>query len=104
MQEFKKLVRDKIPDIIRQQGEIPSVKILSDDEYLLELEKKLSEEVREYQESKEIEELADILEILYAICEAKNYSISELNRIREEKLNRRGGFLKKYFLISKSKI
>lgn len=104
MQEFKKLVRDKIPDIIRQQGEIPSVRILSDDEYLLELEKKLSEEVREYQESKEIEELADILELIYAICEAKNYSISELNRIREEKLNIRGGFLKKYFLISKNKI
>lgn len=101
MQEFKKLVRDKIPDIIRQQGEIPSVEILSDDEYLIELEKKLFEEVKEYQESKEIEELADVLEVIYAICEARNCTLSELEKIRQEKHSKRGGFSKKYFLISK---
>lgn len=104
MKEFNKLVRDKIPDIIRNQGEIPSIKVLSEDEYIIELEKKLSEEVNEYQESKEIEELADILEVIYAICKVKKCSITELDKIRKEKLDKRGGFSNKYFLVSTDKI
>lgn len=101
MQEFKKLVRDKIPDIIKQQGSTPCIEILSDNKYLLELDKKLTEEIEEYQENKELEELADILEVIYAICKARNYSIDELYKIKEEKFNKRGGFLGKVFLISK---
>jgi len=101
MQEFNKLVRDKIPDMIRQQGETASIEILSDNEYLAELDKKLSEEIEEYQESKELEELADVLEVIYAICAARGYSADELHKMREEKLNRRGGFSGKIFLVSK---
>jgi predicted house-cleaning noncanonical NTP pyrophosphatase (MazG superfamily) len=101
MQEFRKLVRDKIPDIIRQQGETPRIEILSDDAYLTELDKKLFEEMEEYQGSKEPEELADILEVIYAICTARGYSVDELYKMREEKLNKRGGFSKKIFLVSK---
>lgn len=101
MQKFKKLVRDKIPDIIKQQGEKPNIEILSDDRYLFELDKKLNEEIEEYQKSKELEELADVLEVMYAICIARGYTIAELHKIREEKLNKRGGFLEKVFLVSK---
>lgn len=101
MQEFKKLVRDKIPDIIKHQGETPNIEILSDDKYLFELDKKLSEEVEEYQESKQLEELADILEVIYSICAARGSSIDELHKIREEKLDKRGGFSERIFLISK---
>lgn len=101
MQEFKKLVRDKIPDIIKEQGEIPCIEILSDDRYLIELDKKLSEETEEYQESKKLEELADILEVIYSICIARNYSIYQLYEMKDEKLKKRGGFSDKVFLISK---
>lgn len=101
MVEFNKLVRDNIPDIIRSQGEIPNVSILSNECYLTALDKKLNEEVREYQQSNDLEELADILEVIYAICEARGYSIEKLNDIREQKRRTKGSFSKKYYLISK---
>lgn len=101
MQTFGKLVRDQIPDIIRQQGEIPYTAILSDDRYLAELNKKLTEEVSEYQQSNELEELADVMEVIFAICRARGFSIDELQKIREDKLKRRGGFSEKIFLLSK---
>lgn len=101
MQAFNKLVRDKIPDIIKQQGWSPCTEILSDDRYLIELDKKLAEEIEEYQKSKELEELADILEVIDAICKARGYSVDELYRKKEEKLNERGGFSGKVFLKSK---
>lgn len=101
MQEYRKLVRDKIPEIIERQGFNPRFEILSDDKYLLELDKKLNEELAEYQESKKLEELADILEVIYAICKARNYSIDQLFKLKEDKLSNRGGFIEKVFLISK---
>ena len=58
-----KLVRDKIPEIIKNDGKTPIIEILSNEEYLLELDKKLNEEVAEYQADKSIEEMADILEV-----------------------------------------
>lgn len=66
-----KLVRDKIPQIIRDDGKEPIVEILSEEDYLIELDKKLNEEVAEYQADKSIEEMADGLEVLFAICEAR---------------------------------
>lgn len=101
--KYNKLVRDRIPDMILKEGYVPKTRILSDEEYLHELDKKLSEEVKEYQQSKEIEELADILEVIYAISQARGYSVDELLRIKAEKQAERGGFDKKIFLISKSK-
>ncbi len=98
---FNKLVRDKIPEIIKQSGENPNYEILSNDGLLFELDKKLDEEIHEYQESKEIEELADVLEVIYAICKARGHSIDDLHRLCDEKRSARGGFDKKYFLISK---
>ena len=87
-----KLVRDKIPEIIRADGKTPITRILSDEEYLQELDRKLNEEVAEYQADKSIEEMADVLEVLFAICEARGHSIEELMEVKQAKQDKRGGF------------
>ena len=94
-----KLVRDKIPAIIQAAGKKPITEILSDAEYLKELDAKLDEEVAEYQADKSIEEMADVLEVLFAICEARGYSLEELMKVREEKREERGGFREKIYLV-----
>ena len=85
-----KLVRDKIPEIIIADGKIPITRILDDEEYLKELDKKLNEEIAKYQQDKSIEEMADVLEVLFAICEARGYSVDELMKVREQKREKRG--------------
>lgn len=92
-----KLVRDKIPDIIIADGKQPIIRILEKDEYLEELDKKLNEEIAEYQADKSIEEMADVLEVLFAICEARGHSVEDLMAVRNDKRNKRGGFKKKIF-------
>ena len=94
-----KLVRDKIPAIIQAAGKKPITEILSDAEYLKELDAKLDEEVAEYQADKSIEEMADVLEVLFAICEARGYSLEELMKVREAKREERGGFREKIYLV-----
>ena len=74
MKVYNKLVRDKIPEIIEADGKTCKTHILSDDEYLAALETKLNEEVAEYQIDKNLEEMADVLEVLRAICVARGYS------------------------------
>lgn len=92
-----KLVRDKIPEIIRKAGKTPIVETLSDEQYLLQLDKKLSEEVAEYQADKSLEEMADILEVLFAICEARGHSIEKLMALKQKKHDERGGFEDRIF-------
>lgn len=92
-----KLVRDKIPQIIKDAEKTPIIEILSDEDYLKELDKKLDEEVAEYQSDKSIEEMADILEVLYAICEARGYSVEQLMQVKEDKRQKRGGFTDKIY-------
>ena len=99
--DYNKLVRDSIPEIIIAQGEKPIIRVMDDKEYIISLEKKLDEEVSEYHESKEIEELADVLEVLYALCEAKGHSVDELIKVYEKKHIERGGFSKRIFLLRK---
>ena len=98
MVDHNKLVRDKIPDIIENSGRKAIYHLLSEAEYLIALDEKLFEEVNEYQADKSLEEMADVLEVLYAICKARGYSIEELEGKRLEKLIHRGGFEKKLFL------
>lgn len=98
MKIHNKLVRDKIPQIIQLSNKKPVCHILSDSEYITELEKKLNEEVAEYQQDKNLEEMADVLEVLYAICEARGYSIKQLEEKRKEKADERGGFKDKIYL------
>ena len=92
-----KLVRDKIPQIIKDAGKTPIIEILSDEDYLKELDKKLNEEVAEYQADKSIEEMADILEVLYAICEERGYSVEQLMQVKAKKQEERGGFAEKIY-------
>lgn len=72
MKIYNKLVRDKIPEIIENNNEICKIRILSNEEYLAELNKKIQEEMKEYLESGDIEELADLEEVLRAILDLKN--------------------------------
>lgn len=95
---YSKLVRDRIPEIIREQGKECRFRVLSDEEYLMFLDKKLNEELSEYQESKSMEELADLLEVIRAVAKARGSSIEEVERIREEKARKRGAFSEKILL------
>ena len=85
MKTYNKLVRDKIPDIILKDHCLPSTRILNDDEYIKELNKKLMEEVNEYLEAENIEEMVDILEVIRAILEAKNVTYDEIEEKRIKK-------------------
>tara|TARA_B110000196_G_scaffold275076_1_gene252339 strand:+ start:273 stop:587 length:315 start_codon:yes stop_codon:yes gene_type:complete len=102
MTKFNKAIRDKIPEIIQKNGHTCNIQTLSDEKFIIEIEKKLSEEVTEYQNDKNPEELADILEVIYAIAQLKGISKEELEKIRIKKLQDRGGFEKNLFLIDTS--
>lgn len=104
---YNKLVRDNIPEIIEESGRKPITKTLNDTDYIIELEVKLLEELYEYMSSKEIEELADIEEVILALVKAKKITPEHFTHIREEKKRLRGGFDKKVYLekvISKDAI
>lgn len=96
--QYHKLVRDNIPDIIKKDGNIPITRVLSDEEYLDCLHEKLKEEVKEYLADNNIDEMCDILEVLYAIANAKGITITELNENRMGKTRKNGAFVHKIFL------
>ncbi|HBP01143.1 MAG: hypothetical protein UY41_C0012G0002 [Candidatus Moranbacteria bacterium GW2011_GWE1_49_15] len=98
-----KLVRDKIPEIIEGNGEIPVVRIANNEEYGKKLKEKLVEEVQEYFESESFEELADILEVVHALCDYKDIPREKLESIRAEKAEKRGAFKNKIILIETKK-
>ncbi|MTI69193.1 MAG: phosphoribosyl-ATP pyrophosphohydrolase [Firmicutes bacterium] len=89
---YNKLVRDKIPNIIEDDNKEYLTEIVKGDELKELLNKKLREEVEEYIESNDIEEIADILEVIYAIIENNNISKKEVEKIRKNKKENRGGF------------
>ena len=95
----EKLVRDNIPEIIMKNGHVPHTRVLSDEEYVKQLEIKLLEETNEYLESKDVEELADILEVIYAISQFKGVALSELESVRRNKAEKNGSFHKKLLLF-----
>lgn len=92
------VVRDKIPQIIEEDNKKCSIRVLDDEEYLQMVDAKLDEELAEYHKDQNVEELADLLEVIYAAAKARGYSIEELERIRKEKADKRGAFDKKIFL------
>ena len=98
--EYNKLIRDKIPEIIEGKGGKADIRVLSDEEYPIYLEAKLDEEVGEYHRDHTAEELADILEVVYALAESIGCSKEELLEIYQRKHDARGGFEKKLLLIS----
>ena len=95
---YGKLVRNRIIDIIRANGEKPIYHILNNEEYLAELHKKLFEEANEFVEADDPEELADLLEVVYSIAKHKNINMEEVEDIRLKKREKRGGFEDKIYL------
>jgi len=97
--KFNKLVRDKIPHILKQHGLEPKTYICSKKEYASRLQDKLKEEVNEFLKDDTLEELADILEVIYAIAKSRGTSKKELEKIRSGKKEKRGAFDKKIILL-----
>ncbi len=95
---YYKLVRDCIPEIIEADGKTCVAEILSGEQYLDMLDAKLTEELTEYQESKSLEELADLLEVIRTVVNARGWTLEELEQIRAGKAAQRGGFEKKILL------
>ena len=96
--KYNKLVRDKIPEIIKHKGAVPITHIAEDEEYWQKLKEKLQEEVNEFLKDSNEEELADILEVIYAICDFKNFDKGKLELLRKKKAEERGGFKDKIIL------
>ena len=96
---YHKLVRDKIPQIIESTGKICRTEILDPQAYLQLLDEKLGEELAEYQESKALEELADLLEVMEAVVAARGYTWEQLQKIKAEKKAARGGFHDRILLL-----
>lgn len=98
MKVYNKLVRDRIPEIFLKDNELPTTRVLDDEEYIKELNKKLQEEVNEYLEAENIEEMVDILEVIRAILEHKGVTYEEIEEKRIKKATKRGAFKEKIFL------
>jgi predicted house-cleaning noncanonical NTP pyrophosphatase (MazG superfamily) len=98
MKEYNKLIRDKIPEIIAAKGEKAVIHMAGEEEFLEKAQEKLGEEVLEYRESTDPEELADLLEVVYAVAAAHGLSEEALNKIRQDKKEERGGFDKRIIL------
>lgn len=96
---YNKLVRDRIPEIIGLAGAECKIRVLSDEEYLKMIDSKLDEELAEYHKDQNIEELADILEVVRAAAVARGYTVEELEKAREEKAEKRGAFKDRILLI-----
>ena len=97
---YNKLVRDRIPGIIEASGKRCDTRTLSEEEYPAMLKAKLREEMAEYEESGELEELADMLEILHALAAVGGCSPEGLEELRARKAEERGGFAKKILLLA----
>lgn len=98
---YNKLVRDKIPEIIKGKGETPVIRVLDNDEYKKELELKLYEEYKEVLESNELdrlEELADMIEVIRALTILEGSTLEEVMFIADKKNEKRGSFNEKIYL------
>lgn len=100
---YKKLVRDRIPEIIEKSGKKYKTEILSNKDYIRELKNKTKEELGEYFDAKSdeeaLEELADVLELIHALANVHGASIEEVEEVRRQKSQKRGGFSEKIFLL-----
>lgn len=97
--KYNKLVRDKIPAIIQKDGKEAKTRRLDGAEYIAALKLKLEEELDEYKETGDIEELADMMEVIYGILDYHNISFQEFEEIRRDKAEKRGAFKDRILLI-----
>lgn len=98
MKKIGKLVRDKVPEIIENDGKKAHTRTLSQEEFIIELDRKFIEEQKEFLEEHDKTELADLLEIVHSYCDLIGITFEELERIRAEKSNKNGGFEKRIYL------
>lgn len=96
--KYNKLVRDRIPEIIRKKGDVAITHIADEAEYWQKLKEKLLEEVQEFQKDSNVEELADVLEIIDAIIDFKKFDREEVQRIKSKKAEERGAFKERIIL------
>ncbi len=96
--QYNKLVRDRIIEIIEEKGEKAKWHLASDEEYELKLKEKLVEEAREFSHSGNIEEMADVFEVITALLSVNEWKIDDVIAIQKEKREKRGGFEKKIIL------
>ena len=101
--EYNKAIRDKIPEIIAKSGHSCNFRVLSDNDFLVALEKKLNEEIMEFQGTHNPEELVDVLEVVYAIARLNGLSKASIEQICIKKI-KKGAVLKKIYFLKKSKI
>ena len=103
MPVYNKLVRDRIPEIIQQDGQTLVTRVLSDEEYEIEVQRKMHEELAEYEEAVEnkdkLEELADLLELIHVAAAIQGATFEELEEVRAKKAETRGGFEKRIYLV-----
>ena len=99
VRNYDKMVRDKIPEIIISTGSTPVTDTLTNSEALDYLAKKLAEEAGEYLESRDMEELADVVEVVRGLLFHSGHTWDELESIRRMKADERGGFEKGIRLI-----
>ncbi|MCC5803791.1 nucleoside triphosphate pyrophosphohydrolase [Rossellomorea vietnamensis] len=103
MPTYNKLIRDKIPQIIKSKGKEFSTKILNDEDYIKYLKEKAYEELDEYcaaeTDGEAVEELADLLEVVRALSKQHGSTIEKVEKVRKNKAKKRGGFEEKVFLI-----
>lgn len=97
---YNKLIRDKMRTIIENDCKSVKFSVVTGKEKEIALKNKLIEEVNEYVESGHVTELADILEVIHAICEFKNVNFDEIEQIRTTKKEKKGGFDTGLFLES----
>lgn len=96
---YNKLVRDKIPEEINSmEGRKAKFRIMDENEYIKELNRKLLEESNEFVEENDIEELADVMEVMESIMKIKNIQWEDVKKIQEKKKNKKGSFNRKIYL------
>ncbi|MDR2902755.1 MAG: nucleoside triphosphate pyrophosphohydrolase [Lactobacillales bacterium] len=98
MKIYNKLIRDKIPEVMDKKGLIYKTRVLTPQEYLIALKTKLDEEVAEYKKDENLEELADIVEVVDHLAQALGGNFDDVLKIKARKVLERGGFEKRLFL------
>lgn len=96
--KYDKLIRDKIPEIIEAKGSKSIVETLDGSSFQKYLDIKLNEELKEYLEDGSVEELADLVEVVYALLDCKGVSREEFEKIRVAKVEERGAFKRRLLL------
>ncbi len=95
---YNKLIRDRIPELLKSRGKEAITEVLSPLDYLDRLHEKLDEELEEYHETCSIEELVDLVEVIYGILDYRCVSREEFEEIRRVKKEKRGSFEKRLLL------